>query len=131
MRYMLNIYDAEARLAAASPDEGAAMHDAYMKVAQEIHAAGVFVAGDALQRTRTATVVRVRDGERLVTDGPYAETKEQLGGFWVLECRDLDEALEWAAKIPGAQTGSVEVRPVMDYDAVAGASAGEEAQRAS
>jgi hypothetical protein len=64
----------------------------------------------------TATTVRVRDGERLLTDGPYAETKEQLGGFYMLECKDLDEALAWAARIPEAKTGAVEVRPVMVYD---------------
>ena len=64
----------------------------------------------------TATTVKVRNGERLVTDGPFAETKEQLGGFYLLECKDLDEAIEWAAKIPGAQNGTIEVRPVMSFD---------------
>jgi hypothetical protein len=77
---------------------------------------GIFVAGDGLYPTATATTVRVRDGERSVTDGPFAETKEQLGGFYVLDVKDLDEAIEWAAKIPGAQFGSIEIRPVLVYD---------------
>ena len=76
----------------------------------------MFGGGDGLQPTATATVVRVRDGERLLTDGPYAETKEQLGGYYVLECKDLDDALKWAAQIPEAAFGSIEVRPVMDYE---------------
>ena len=76
----------------------------------------MLVAGDGLYPTATATTVRVRDGERTVTDGPFAETKEQLGGFYVLDVKDLDEAIEWAAKIPGAQFGSIEIRPVMVYD---------------
>ena len=71
--------------------------------------------GNALQPTATATSVRVRDGERLVTDGPFAETKEQLGGYYLLECKDLDEAIEWAARIPGAQTGTIEIRPIMEF----------------
>ena len=77
---------------------------AYGAFGQEIEARGVHVAGEGLQPTATATTVRVRDGERLVTDGPFAETKEQLGGFYLLECKDLDEAIGWAAKIPGART---------------------------
>jgi hypothetical protein len=78
----------------------------------------VFAGGEGLQGTNTATVVRVRDGERLLTDGPYAETKEQIGGYYVLECKDLDDALNWAAQIPEAKTGSIEVRPVLDYEAI-------------
>ena len=74
------------------------------------------LAGEGLQPTSTATTVRVRDGERMLTDGPFAETKEQLGGFYLLDCNSLDEAIELAAKIPGAQFGSVEVRPVMNYE---------------
>ena len=72
--------------------------------------------GEGLEPSATATTVRVRDGERVLSDGPFAETKEQLGGFYLLDCDDLDEAIDWAAKIPGAATGSVEVRPVMDYE---------------
>jgi hypothetical protein len=73
------------------------------------------VAGDALQPTQTATTVRVQDGETLTTDGPFAETKEQLGGYYLIEADSLDEAIEWAGKVPGARHGSVEVRPVMDF----------------
>ena len=92
------------------------MSQAYGELTQEMDQKGVLVAGEALYPTQTATTVRVRDGERAVTDGPFAETKEQLGGFYVLECKDLDDAIEWAAKIPGAQFGSIEVRPVMVFD---------------
>ena len=87
----------------------------------------MFDGGDGLQGSATATTVRVRDGERLLTDGPFAETKEQLGGFYALECKDLDEALAWAARIPEAQFGAVEVRPVIDYTALEGAMNGAEA----
>lgn len=72
--------------------------------------------GDALHSTASATTVRVRDGKTITTDGPFAETKEQLGGFYILECADLDEAIEWAARIPGARYGSIEVRPVMEFN---------------
>ena len=72
--------------------------------------------GMALHDRGSATSLRVRDGERLITDGPFAETKEQLGGFYVLDCKDLDEALAWAAKIPTAKSGCVEIRPVIQYD---------------
>jgi len=92
------------------------MSQAYGALTQEMEQKGVLVAGDGLYPTATATTVRVRDGERDVTDGPFAETKEQLGGFYVLDVKDLDEAIEWAAKIPGSQVGSVEIRPVMVFD---------------
>jgi hypothetical protein len=78
----------------------------------------VLLGGEGLQPTSTATTVRVRDGEALTTDGPFAETREQLGGYYLLDCKDLDDAISWAAKIPGAADGSVEVRPVMDYEAM-------------
>ena len=115
MRYILSIYDDEQRWADASPEQmqaALAAHEAFTREAGER-----IVGGDALEPTQTATTVRVRDGESVLTDGPFAETKEQLGGFYLLECADLDEALAWAAKIPDAATGSVEVRPVMDYEA--------------
>jgi hypothetical protein len=123
MKYLLTIYGDERRWNDISPEEGQRIMDAYWAFGAEIEAAGAFVAGEGLQPTATATTVRVRDGERLLTDGPFAETKEQLGGFYMLECKDLDEAIEWAAKIPGASTGSVEVRPVMDYSACRAANA--------
>ena len=92
------------------------MMAAYDAFTEEVKAAGAFVGGEALQPTSTATTVRVRDGEPLLTDGPFAETREQLGGYYLLECDDLDEAIRWAAKIPGAATGCVEVRPIMDFE---------------
>jgi len=90
-----------------------AAHGAFGEAAGK---AGVYLGGEGLQPTTAATTVRVRDGERLLTDGPYAETKEQIGGYYLLECKDLDEALTWAAQIPEAQFGAVEVRPVMNYE---------------
>jgi hypothetical protein len=116
MKYAFTIYaDDEAR-ADASDEDRQAMAQAYGEVTQEMNEKGVFVAGEGLYPTQTATTVRVRGGDRDVTDGPFAETKEQLGGFYVLDVKDLDEAIEWAAKIPGSQIGSVEIRPVMVFD---------------
>ena len=113
MQYALTIYAAPREL---TPEEGQAMSADYMKVTEEMRGAGAFVAGEGLQPVSTATTVRVPNGERIVTDGPFAETKESLGGFYLLECKDLDEAIDWAAKIPGAKNGCVEVRPVIQYD---------------
>ena len=90
------------------------MHAEYMKFTQEILESGEMVGGDALQAIDTATTVRVDGGKRTTTDGPFAETKEVLGGFYLVDVKDLDRAIELAAKIPGARTGSVEVRPVAD-----------------
>jgi len=117
MKYMATIYGDESRFAQASPDDIAAMMSAYESFGREAEQAGVLLGGDGLEPSATATTIRVREGERLLTDGPFAETKEQLGGFYLLECRNLDEAIDWASKIPGAATGAVEVRPVMDYEA--------------
>ena len=124
MRYMLTIFTDERGMTEATPEQIRQTMEAYGAFGQEIEDKGVYVAGEGLQPTATATTVRVRDGERLVTDGPFAETKEQLGGFYLLECKDLDEAIGWAAKIPGAQLGTVEVRPVMDYEAMRAGDAG-------
>ena len=118
MRYLLSIIEDESRLATMTPEDGPRIMEAYGEFGRQVEEAGVFVAGAGLEPSSTATTVRVRDGERLITDGPFAETKEQLGGFYLLECKDLDEAIEWAAKIPGAQGGSIEVRPEMDYEAM-------------
>src|ERR671926_95489 len=115
---MAIIFNDESQYANATPEDIGAIfaeHGAFGEAARE---AGVFVDGDGLQPVATATTVRVRDGERLLTDGPYAETKEQLGGYYLLACKDLDDALNWAARIPEAKTGSIEVRPVMDYEAM-------------
>ena len=116
MKYAFTIYGDESQRDSATPEQQQQMSQAYGALTQEMEQKGVLVAGDGLYPTATATTVRVRDGERDVTDGPFAETKEQLGGFYVLDVKDLDEAIGWAAKIPGAQFGSVEIRPVMVFD---------------
>ena len=116
MKYAFTIYGDESQRESASEEDAGRCGQAYGAVTQEMEEKGVFVAGDGLYPRATATTVRVRDGERDVTDGPFAETKEQLGGFYVLDVKDLDEAIEWAAKIPAAQFGSVEIRPVLVYD---------------
>jgi hypothetical protein len=116
MKYALTIYGDESARETASPEDMQAVSQAYGALTQEMQEKGVLVAGEGLYPTPTATTVRVRDDERSVTDGPFAETKEQLGGFYVLDCKDLDEAIAWAAKIPGSQSGSVEIRPVMVFD---------------
>jgi hypothetical protein len=88
----------------------------YQVFDKQVEAAGILLGGNALEAISTATSVRVRRGQSEITDGPFAETKEQLGGYYLLECKDLDEALEWAAKIPSARYGTIEVRPVMVFD---------------
>ncbi len=114
MRYMLLIYnDEQADPAAIAPDLGD-VFSAYGAFTEEVNVNGVFVAGDPLSPVATATSVRVRNGKTTLTDGPFAETKEQLGGYYILNCKDLDEALGYAAKVPGAKYGTIEVRPVMD-----------------
>jgi hypothetical protein len=115
MQYMALIYDSEQVLATMSPKDREQFMGDYFAFTQAAKDAGVYVAGDALKDVATATTLRVRNGETLHTDGPFAETKEQLGGYYLLECKDLDEALKWAAKIPSAKTGSIEVRPVMVF----------------
>jgi hypothetical protein len=90
------------------------LHKEYWQYTQDLQAAGKMVGGEALESVTTATTVRVRHGETLTTDGPFAETKETLGGYYVVDCKDLDEALAWAARIPSATFGSIEVRPVAD-----------------
>jgi hypothetical protein len=117
MRYMLLIYSNERSSEAASPEEQeriAAGHGAVMAATSQ---RGILKGAEPLEPTSTATTVRVQDGKVLITDGPFAETKEQLAGYYILECKDLDEALEWAAKIPTAcagGSGCVEVRPIRE-----------------
>ena len=113
MRYLLLIYAKESD--APPPDDvAAASHQAYAAFTADIKARGLFEAGEALTPTSTATTVRVVDGDTVATDGPFAETKEALGGFYLIEARDLDEAIEVAAKIPAAKEGSIEVRPIWE-----------------
>jgi hypothetical protein len=88
---------------------------AYNRFGEEAGRRGALLGGEALQPTSTATTIRVRDGQTMTTDGPFAETKEALGGYYLLQCKDLDEAIELAAMIPGASTGSVEIRPIQEF----------------
>jgi hypothetical protein len=116
MRYILLIYTDEVEDAKRTEAEGEANMAAYYAFTSEVQERGVYKGGDALHPTSAATSVRVRDGKTMVTDGPFAETKEQLGGFYMLDCKDLDEAIELAAKIPGAKDGSIEIRPVWEFE---------------
>jgi hypothetical protein len=116
MQYLLMIYRNEAELGKMGAAERKQMTADYGAFTQSIIQSGHFKAGDGLQPTTTATTVRVREGKMLTTDGPFAETREQLGGYYLVEAKDLDAALAVAARIPGAKTGSIEVRPVMVYD---------------
>ena len=116
MQYLLMIYQNEADYGKIDAATGKKMLEEYGAFTQSIIQSGNFKAGDRLQPTTTATTVRVREGKTLTTDGPFAETREQLGGYYLVEAKDLDTALGIAARIPGAKTGSIEVRPVMVYD---------------
>ena len=116
MQYMCLIYDDEKIWQGRSEEDRNAVFGEYGAFTQSIQDSGNMVAGDALQPTSTATTVRVRDGETLMTDGPFAETKEQLGGYYLINAKDADEALAIAARIPSAKYGSIEVRPVMVFD---------------
>ena len=116
MRYALLIYTAEAT-EQPSQDVMAAELAGYDVFTQHLRDAGKYEAGEALATTATATTVRVRDGKTLATDGPFAETKEALGGFYLLEAADLDEAISFAAMIPGARHGSIEIRPIYEFTA--------------
>ena len=113
MQYMLLIHSSEDAWNSLTEAQQGEMYAAYGTFTQAIRDKGVFVAGDQLAGASDATTVRVRDGETLVTDGPFAETKEQLGGYYLIEAESLDEAIEWAAQIPGARYGVIEVRPVV------------------
>lgn len=114
MHYVLLIYGSEADYARMTQEERAAMMQAHYSFANEVQKRGLLTGGAPLQPTSTATTIRVRNGKTLITDGPFAETKEQLAGLYVLNCKDLDQAIEMAVKIPDALIGSVEIRPVME-----------------
>jgi hypothetical protein len=111
VKYMLLIYGAED---AWTDEERKACYEESTKLTHDLHAKGQYLGASPLHPVATATSVRIRDGKRLVTDGPFAETREQLGGFYLIEARDLDEALGIAARVPGAKKGTVEVRPVLE-----------------
>ncbi len=114
MRYMFLIYSDPALEPDYSTPEGQAEMAGWYTLTQSMQDAGVFLAGDPLQPPTAATTVRVRDGRALTTDGPFAETKEALGGYYLLDLPDLDAALGWASKFPNVGYGSIEVRPVME-----------------
>jgi hypothetical protein len=114
MRYALLICTDESADFAMSPDEAQQRMAQYMQFGEEMGQRGVLQGGERLRPTTDATTVQVRDGKVLTSDGPFAETKEQMGGFYLVDCKDLDEAIDVASKIPGALTGSIEVRPIWD-----------------
>jgi hypothetical protein len=124
---MLLIYGEEGRWEAASDDERSAMYAEYFGLSEDLRAKDALLSANELQPVATATTVRVDNGETLVTDGPFAETKEVLGGYYLIEADSLDEAIEWAARIPSARHGKIEVRPVVDNTARAEASRSAEA----
>lgn len=114
MKYMCLIYDDETIWTRRSEAENGKVMAEYFAFTEAIRQSGNYVAGDPLQPTHTATTVRVRNGKTVPTDGPFAETKEQLGGYYIIEARDLNEAIAIAARIPSARDGSIEVRPIMN-----------------
>jgi hypothetical protein len=116
MRYLCLIYDEERKLAAMSQAESEAFMGEYFAFTDGIRKSGHYLGGEALQPVQSATTVRSRNGKISATDGPFAETKEQLGGYYLIDAKDLNEAIQVAAKIPSARLGSVEVRPVMEFD---------------
>jgi hypothetical protein len=115
MKYLCLIYENEKSWETMPPAESEAIMNEYFGFTGDIRKNGKYVAGEALQPTATATTVRVRNGKVSTTDGPYAETKEQLGGFYLIEAQDLNDAIQVAARIPSARLGSIEVRPVVDF----------------
>jgi hypothetical protein len=121
MRYMMLIYTKETDRGAMSPQEAQKVMEGHSAVINETRKRGVLVATNPLARTTAATTIRVENGNVLATDGPFAETKEQLAGFYTLDCKDLDEAIAWAAKIPtacGGSSGCIEVRPLQEIPGV-------------
>src|SRR6266849_3413993 len=113
MQYLLLIYHSEADWAKRAVAEQEPIYGEYRQLREQLSEKGKYLGGSQLKPTGMATTVRVRDGKRVVTDGPFAETKEQLGGYFLIEAKDLDEAIALAAKVPGARWGSIEVRPIL------------------
>ena len=130
MRYLCLIYENEKAWESLPQAETEAVMNEYFAFTGDIQKNGKFVAGEALQPTGTATTVRVRNGKISTTDGPYVETKEQLGGFYLIEAKDLNEAIQIAGRIPSARYGGVEVRPGIDFSKEAAAAAGQQAAHA-
>jgi len=117
MKYLCLIYDEEKKLQAMNGTEMDALMQEYFAFTKDIQGSGNYLGGNDLQPVRTATTVRVRHGKASTTDGPFAETKEQLGGYYLIEARDLNEAIQIASRIPSARIGSIEVRPVQEHNA--------------
>jgi hypothetical protein len=115
MRYLCLIYENEQAWASMPKEEADAVFGEYFAFTEGIKQSGHHLGGEALQPTQTATTVRIRNGKVSTTDGPFAETKEQLGGFYLIDARDLNDAISVASKIPGARYGSIEIRPVVDF----------------
>jgi hypothetical protein len=113
MEYMLLIYGSEERWAERSEDELKPIYEEYFALSRDLREQGKLISSEELQPSSTATTVRLRDGETMVSDGPFAETKEVLGGYYLIDAESLDEAIEWAARIPSARDGTIEVRPVV------------------
>jgi hypothetical protein len=116
MRYLCLIYDEEKKMAAMSKGEQDAFMGEYFAFTEDIKKSGHYVGGEALQPVGTATTVRLRSGKMSTTDGPFAETKEQLGGYYLINAKDLNDALQVASRIPSAKTGTVEVRPIQEFN---------------
>jgi hypothetical protein len=117
MKYLCLIYDEEKKLAGMPKEESDAFMGEYFTFTEDIRKSGHYVAGEALHPVETATTVRIRNGRLSTTDGPFAETREQLGGFYLIEAADLNDAIRVASRIPSARLGSIEVRPVVDFEA--------------
>jgi len=115
MKYLCLIYDEEKKLSTMSKTDSDAFMGEYFAFTEGIRKSGHYIGGEALQPVQTATTIRVRNGKLSTTDGPFAETKEQLGGFYLINARDLNDAIQVASKIPSARVGSIEVRPIMEY----------------
>ena len=121
MKYMLLIYHDEQGWNSISEAERQQIYLEYRNLSEELEKSGKFLSGSELQPIATATSVRLRDGKELITDGPFAETHEQLGGYFLVEAKDLDEATSIAARIPSARTGTIEIRPLVEMAAEASA----------
>ena len=115
MKYLCLIYDEEKTMAGMAKADADAFMGEYFAFTNDIKQSGHYVAGEALHPVQTATTIRIRNGKTSTTDGPFAETKEQLGGFYLVEAKDLNEAIQVASRIPSARYGSIEVRPIVDY----------------
>jgi hypothetical protein len=116
MKYMCLIYSPEMEMPGTGSPELEESINGYFALSQDSYKAGVLVRGDELASASTATTLRVRDGETVLSDGPFIETKEQLGGYYIFDVPNLDDAIKWAEKIPGARRGTIEIRPIVDHE---------------